>query len=143
MVLNCESPNFPSPLYTTRAITKALSLIPLYGVIFSSHAMMPTTLKFIDFLFQAYDMRNAGAVIHSHGMESCIATMINPSSKEFRVSLRTLTFVLLRIGSDQFSIVIIYSLFFSSLLTLLLWCCSLKYANGFGFVELKPSSEPH
>lgn len=37
-------------------------------------------------VFQAYQMRNAGAVIHSHGIESCIATMINPSSKEFRVS---------------------------------------------------------
>lgn len=31
-------------------------------------------------------MRNAGAVIHSHGMESCLATMINPHLKEFRVS---------------------------------------------------------
>lgn len=31
-------------------------------------------------------MRDAGAVIHSHGIESCLATMINPSSKEFRVS---------------------------------------------------------
>ncbi|KAG8386326.1 hypothetical protein BUALT_Bualt03G0137300 [Buddleja alternifolia] len=35
---------------------------------------------------KAYDMRNAGAVIHSHGMESCLVTMINPSSKEFRVT---------------------------------------------------------
>ena len=31
-------------------------------------------------------MRNAGAVIHSHGMESCLVTMINPQAKEFRVS---------------------------------------------------------
>ncbi|KAK6157387.1 hypothetical protein DH2020_011635 [Rehmannia glutinosa] len=35
---------------------------------------------------KAYEMRNAGAVIHSHGMESCIVTMINPSSKEFRIT---------------------------------------------------------
>lgn len=35
---------------------------------------------------KAYQMRNAGAVIHSHGMESCIATMINPSAKEFRIT---------------------------------------------------------
>ncbi|GAA0150275.1 dehydratase [Lithospermum erythrorhizon] len=35
---------------------------------------------------KAYEMRNAGAVIHSHGMESCLATMINPFSKEFRVT---------------------------------------------------------
>nr|KJB13339.1 hypothetical protein B456_002G069300 [Gossypium raimondii] len=31
-------------------------------------------------------MRNAGAVIHSHGMESCLATMINPHLKEFRIT---------------------------------------------------------
>ncbi|KAA8523915.1 hypothetical protein F0562_010338 [Nyssa sinensis] len=31
-------------------------------------------------------MRNAGAVIHSHGMESCLVTMINPVSKEFRIT---------------------------------------------------------
>lgn len=35
---------------------------------------------------KAYEMRNAGAVIHSHGMESCIVTMINPYSKEFRIT---------------------------------------------------------
>lgn len=34
---------------------------------------------------KAYEIRNAGVVIHSHGMESCLATMINPSSKEFRI----------------------------------------------------------
>ena len=34
---------------------------------------------------QAYQMRNAGAVIHSHGLESCLATMIDPTAKEFRV----------------------------------------------------------
>ncbi|KAL6972402.1 hypothetical protein U1Q18_047363, partial [Sarracenia purpurea var. burkii] len=33
---------------------------------------------------KAYEMCNAGAVIHSHGMESCLVTMINPLSKEFR-----------------------------------------------------------
>ncbi|XP_047335235.1 probable bifunctional methylthioribulose-1-phosphate dehydratase/enolase-phosphatase E1 1 [Impatiens glandulifera] len=35
---------------------------------------------------KAYDMRNAGAVIHSHGMESCLATMIDPLAKEFKIS---------------------------------------------------------
>ncbi|EPS70848.1 hypothetical protein M569_03907, partial [Genlisea aurea] len=35
---------------------------------------------------KAYEMRNAGAVIHSHGMESCLVTMIDPSSKEFRIT---------------------------------------------------------
>ncbi|CAI9088677.1 OLC1v1023080C1 [Oldenlandia corymbosa var. corymbosa] len=35
---------------------------------------------------KAYHMRNAGAVIHSHGIESCLVTMINPFSKEFRIT---------------------------------------------------------
>ncbi|GAV72310.1 Aldolase_II domain-containing protein/HAD_2 domain-containing protein [Cephalotus follicularis] len=35
---------------------------------------------------KAYEMRNAGAVIHSHGMESCLVTMLNPLSKEFRIT---------------------------------------------------------
>ncbi|XP_052206328.1 probable bifunctional methylthioribulose-1-phosphate dehydratase/enolase-phosphatase E1 1 [Diospyros lotus] len=35
---------------------------------------------------KAYLMRNAGAVIHSHGMESCLVTMINPLLKEFRIT---------------------------------------------------------
>ncbi|XP_004296514.1 PREDICTED: probable bifunctional methylthioribulose-1-phosphate dehydratase/enolase-phosphatase E1 1 isoform X1 [Fragaria vesca subsp. vesca] len=36
--------------------------------------------------YKAYEMCNAGAVIHSHGIESCLVTMINPSSKEFRIT---------------------------------------------------------
>ena len=39
-------------------------------------------------LLQAYQMRGAGAVIHSHGMEACLATMIHPGAKEFRVKLK-------------------------------------------------------
>ncbi|KAL4620430.1 hypothetical protein ACB092_06G153200 [Castanea dentata] len=35
---------------------------------------------------KVYEMCNAGAVIHSHGMESCIITMINRLSKEFRIT---------------------------------------------------------
>ncbi|MQL86001.1 hypothetical protein Taro_018515 [Colocasia esculenta] len=38
------------------------------------------------FVLQAYQMRNAGAVIHSHGMESCLVTMLLPSAKEFRIT---------------------------------------------------------
>ncbi|KAJ6886833.1 hypothetical protein NC651_027249 [Populus alba x Populus x berolinensis] len=36
---------------------------------------------------KACDMRNAGAVIHSLGIESCLVTMVNPLSKQFRVAL--------------------------------------------------------
>ncbi|OAY54879.1 probable bifunctional methylthioribulose-1-phosphate dehydratase/enolase-phosphatase E1 isoform X2 [Manihot esculenta] len=35
---------------------------------------------------KAYEMRNAGAVIHSHGIESCLVTMLKPLSKEFRIT---------------------------------------------------------
>ncbi|XP_061350950.1 probable bifunctional methylthioribulose-1-phosphate dehydratase/enolase-phosphatase E1 [Gastrolobium bilobum] len=35
---------------------------------------------------KAYEKRDAGAVIHSHGIESCLVTMINPLSKEFRIT---------------------------------------------------------
>ena len=31
-------------------------------------------------------MRGAGAVIHSHGIETCIASMLDPGAKEFRVN---------------------------------------------------------
>ncbi|XP_050883026.1 probable bifunctional methylthioribulose-1-phosphate dehydratase/enolase-phosphatase E1 [Lathyrus oleraceus] len=40
-----------------------------------------------DTLFmKAYEKRDAGAIIHSHGIESCLVTMINPFSKEFRIT---------------------------------------------------------
>ncbi|PPD83060.1 hypothetical protein GOBAR_DD19999 [Gossypium barbadense] len=35
----------------------------------------------------AYDMHDGGSVIHSHGMESCLVTMINSLSKEFRIEV--------------------------------------------------------
>lgn len=42
---------------------------------------------------QCYEMCNAGAVIHSHGMETAMITMVKPGAKEFRVS-----------GSEPFSL---------------------------------------
>ncbi|CAN6443610.1 unnamed protein product [Victoria cruziana] len=35
---------------------------------------------------KAYQMRNAGAVIHSHGIECVLATLLHPSEKEFRIT---------------------------------------------------------
>ncbi|GMN54507.1 hypothetical protein TIFTF001_023630 [Ficus carica] len=35
---------------------------------------------------KAYEMRDAGAVIHSHGIETCLVTMLNPHAKEFRIT---------------------------------------------------------
>ncbi|KAG5046947.1 putative bifunctional methylthioribulose-1-phosphate dehydratase/enolase-phosphatase E1 [Glycine soja] len=35
---------------------------------------------------KAYEMCDAGAVIHSHGIESCLVTMLNPLAKEFKIT---------------------------------------------------------
>ena len=53
------------------------------------------------FFSQAYDMCNAGAVIHSHGIESCLVTMLSPLSKEFRVSF----WLLVCLSSNKFYLV--------------------------------------
>lgn len=37
-------------------------------------------------LMKANEICNAGAVIHSHGMEACLVTMINPFLKEFQIT---------------------------------------------------------
>ena len=44
-------------------------------------------------VLQSYLMRGAGAVIHSHGMETCMATMLVPGAKEFRVSPPSLFYI--------------------------------------------------
>ena len=59
-------------------LLKKANLCPIFGCLIF--------LTCISLYLQAYEMRNAGAVIHSHGIESCLATMINPQAKEFRVS---------------------------------------------------------
>jgi hypothetical protein len=46
-------------------------------------------------------MRNAGAVIHSHGLESCLATMIDPTAKEFRVHLSSFNAFMNQRGHSQ------------------------------------------
>jgi hypothetical protein len=51
------------------------------------HFFFSVTINSYSGVMQAYDMRHAGAVIHSHGIESCLVTMVNLLSKEFRVAL--------------------------------------------------------
>ena len=36
-------------------------------------------------------MRGAGAVIHSHGIETCLASMLDPGAKEFSVNISPLS----------------------------------------------------
>jgi len=35
---------------------------------------------------QAYELRGAGAVLHSHSLHAVIATMLNPQATEFKVT---------------------------------------------------------
>ncbi|KAH0896832.1 hypothetical protein HID58_046400 [Brassica napus] len=72
----------PSPKPYPNKLPKCTDCAPLFMKVcffFFSHL---TTAS----LFGAYEMRNAGAVIHSHGMESCLVTMLNPQAKEFRIT---------------------------------------------------------
>lgn len=46
---------------------------------------------------QIYEMRNAGAVIHSHAMEACLITMIRPMSKDFQVMICLIHFTIYRL----------------------------------------------
>ncbi|XP_024018201.1 probable bifunctional methylthioribulose-1-phosphate dehydratase/enolase-phosphatase E1 2 isoform X2 [Morus notabilis] len=61
------------------------------GYILSTPSLNPyphKPLKCSDILpfMKVFEMCNAGAVVHSLGMQSCIVTMLNPSSKEFRIT---------------------------------------------------------
>jgi len=64
-------------------------------------------LAFLLLWLQAYNLRNAGAVIHSHGLESCLATMINPTATEFRVSFMLSSMLSSCISMRQFSLVVL------------------------------------
>jgi methylthioribulose 1-phosphate dehydratase/enolase-phosphatase E1 len=44
------------------------------------HTASPVTVA------QAYEMRDAGAVLHSHSIYSVLATMLDPGASEFRVT---------------------------------------------------------
>ena len=35
---------------------------------------------------QAYELRKAGAVLHSHSLNAVLATLLDPTAKEFRVT---------------------------------------------------------
>ncbi|TKY66508.1 bifunctional methylthioribulose-1-phosphate dehydratase/enolase-phosphatase E1 [Spatholobus suberectus] len=46
---------------------------------------LPSVLIVVHFM-KAYEMCDAGAVIHSHGIESCLVTMFNPLAREFQIT---------------------------------------------------------
>ncbi|XP_058095426.1 probable bifunctional methylthioribulose-1-phosphate dehydratase/enolase-phosphatase E1 1 isoform X2 [Magnolia sinica] len=82
----------PSGVQKERMVPEDMYVLSSSGSILSAPSPKPYPHKHpkctdcAPIFMKAYQMRNAGAVIHSHGMESCLVTMIHPSSKEFRVA---------------------------------------------------------
>ncbi|GMP52962.1 hypothetical protein CsSME_00018584 [Camellia sinensis var. sinensis] len=81
----------PSGVQKERMVPEDMYVLSPSGSTLSSPLSKPYPYKppkcsdCASLFLKAYDMRNAGAVIHSHGMESCLVTMINPLAKEFRI----------------------------------------------------------
>ncbi|PIA36629.1 hypothetical protein AQUCO_03300079v1 [Aquilegia coerulea] len=82
----------PSGVQKERMVSEDMYVLSSEGSILFTPSPKPYPNKLpkctdcASLFMKAYQMRNAGAVIHSHGMESCIATMIRPKAKEFRIS---------------------------------------------------------
>ncbi|KAL6314727.1 hypothetical protein AAG906_027074 [Vitis piasezkii] len=82
----------PSGVQKERMVPEDMYVLSPSGCFLSSPSPKPYPNKppkcsdCAPLFMKAYLMRNAGAVIHSHGMESCIVTMIDPLSKEFRIT---------------------------------------------------------
>ncbi|KAK4369174.1 hypothetical protein RND71_012966 [Anisodus tanguticus] len=82
----------PSGVQKERMVEEDMYILSSDGSILSAPLAKPTPHKppkcsdCAPLFMKAYQMRNAGAVIHSHGMESCLVTMLNPLAKEFRIT---------------------------------------------------------
>lgn len=82
----------PSGVQKERMIPEDMYVLSCGGEVLSTPCPKPYPHKSpkcsdcAPLFMKAYQMCNAGAVIHSHGMESCLVTMINPLSKEFRIT---------------------------------------------------------
>ncbi|KAK9085320.1 hypothetical protein Sjap_025731 [Stephania japonica] len=82
----------PSGVQKERMVAEDMYVLGSDGSVLSSPSHKgyphkpPKCTECAPLFMKAYLMRNAGAVIHSHGMESCIATMIRPYAKEFRIT---------------------------------------------------------
>ncbi|ESQ43108.1 hypothetical protein EUTSA_v10013244mg [Eutrema salsugineum] len=82
----------PSGVQKERMQPEDMYILSANGSIISSPSPKPYPNKppkctdCAPLFMKAYEMRNAGAVIHSHGMESCLVTMLNPQAKEFRIT---------------------------------------------------------
>ncbi|KAG8089828.1 hypothetical protein GUJ93_ZPchr0011g28551 [Zizania palustris] len=82
----------PSGVQKERMVPEDMYVMSADGKVLSSPVSKPWPYKppkctdCAPLFMKAYLMRGAGAVIHSHGMETCIATMLNPGAKEFRIT---------------------------------------------------------
>ncbi|KAG2561936.1 hypothetical protein PVAP13_8KG210508 [Panicum virgatum] len=82
----------PSGVQKERMVAEDMYVMAADGKVLSAPTAKPWPNKppkctdCAPLFMKAYLMRGAGAVIHSHGMETCIATMLNPGAKEFRMT---------------------------------------------------------
>ncbi|WOL14438.1 putative bifunctional methylthioribulose-1-phosphate dehydratase/enolase-phosphatase [Canna indica] len=82
----------PSGVQKERMMPEDMYVLSGSGAVLSAPSPKPYPHKLpkctdcAPLFMKAYQMRNAGAVIHSHGMESCLITMLHPFSKEFRIT---------------------------------------------------------
>ncbi|XP_006662940.2 probable bifunctional methylthioribulose-1-phosphate dehydratase/enolase-phosphatase E1 [Oryza brachyantha] len=82
----------PSGVQKERMVAEDMYVMSADGKVLSSPVSKPWPHKppkctdCAPLFMKAYLMRGAGAVIHSHGMETCIATMLDPGAKEFRIT---------------------------------------------------------
>eukprot|EP00271_Cylindrocystis_brebissonii_P021867 TRINITY_DN8101_c0_g1_i1.p1 TRINITY_DN8101_c0_g1~~TRINITY_DN8101_c0_g1_i1.p1 ORF type:complete len:514 (-),score=77.94 TRINITY_DN8101_c0_g1_i1:701-2242(-) len=82
----------PSGVQKERMLPEDMYVMDTEGTVLSSPTPKPPPHKAPKcsecgpLFLKAYNMRNAGAVIHSHGMETCLVTMLHPGAKEFRIT---------------------------------------------------------
>ncbi|KAL6875748.1 hypothetical protein ACP4OV_013261 [Aristida adscensionis] len=82
----------PSGVQKERMVAEDMYVLSADGKIISAPLAKPWPNKppkctdCAPLFMKSYLMRGAGACIHSHGMETCIATMLNPGAKEFRIT---------------------------------------------------------
>ncbi|KAL7000430.1 hypothetical protein U1Q18_001580 [Sarracenia purpurea var. burkii] len=81
----------PSGIQKERMVPEDIFVLSSDGFILSTPPLKsyphypPKCTDSTPLFLKAYEMRSAGAVIHSHGMESCLVTMMHPFSKEFSI----------------------------------------------------------
>ncbi|EOX99449.1 Bifunctional methylthioribulose-1-phosphate dehydratase/enolase-phosphatase E1 2, putative [Theobroma cacao] len=82
----------PSGVQMERMVAEGMYVLSSDGFIMSTPPLKlypyqpPKCTDCAPLFMKVYEICNAGAVIHSHGLEACLVTMINPFSKEFRIT---------------------------------------------------------